>query len=207
MRIFFGFIISLFCGFNLYAKDVRILFLGDSLTEGFGVQPEQAYPVLVQQKFSKNANHINCFNAGISGSTSQSGVSRLKWHLKSTPKFDIVFIALGANDGLRGLSTSNLEKNLQETVDLAKQNNMKVVLAGIRMPQNYGKKFTEEFYGTFKNVTAKNKLLFLPFLLLNVAAEPSKNIKDGIHPNVEGHKIIAQTVYDFFVAHQKELGI
>ena len=186
---------------------MQILFLGDSLTEGFGVGFNQAYPALVEKKFEKNSNHVFCLNAGISGSTSQSSVSRLKWHLKAKKKFDIIFLALGANDGLRGLSVKNLEKNLQETIDFAINKGMTVILAGMKMPVNYGGKYTKEFSETFERVAKKNKLLLLPFLLKDVASDPKKNIKDGIHPNVEGHKIVAQTVYDFLFTHAKELGI
>ena len=201
------FIFSFFFSVNLIAKDVQILFIGDSLTEGLGVPQNLAYPKLVEQKFVQNPNHITCTNAGSSGVSGLAGVESLAWQQKAAKKFDIVFLALGANNGLKGKSNADLEQQLQKTVNLAVKNKMKVVIAGMRMPANYGKKLTTEFAQTFEKIAKKNNLPLLPFLLLNVAAQPKLNISDGIHPNAEGHKIIAQSVYDFLMAHAKELGI
>jgi acyl-CoA thioesterase I len=172
----------------------KLVILGDSLTEGYGVAKEQAYPYLLQQKLSKAGKaDWTVVNSGVSGSTSASGPQRIKWLIKSKP--DIIILALGANDGLRGLEPSEMKKNLAQTVDLAKSENIKVIIAGMKMPPNYGKDYTLKFEKVFGEVAKEKGILLIPFLLQKVAGVPGLNQGDGIHPNEEGHKIITETVY------------
>lgn len=179
----------------LFAADrnVKILFLGDSLTAGLGVEPEQAYPALIQGMLKeKGISGVNITNGSISGSTSASALSRLKWFLKAKP--DILVLALGANDGLRGLSTTEMARNLDKTIVLAKENGIRVILAGMEIPPNYGPEYAKAFREVFIFLADKHKTAFIPFLLKDVAGKASLNQADGIHPNREGHRIIAATV-------------
>lgn len=173
-----------------------VLCLGDSLTEGYEISTSAAFPALLDQrlkeKFGPEATSIN---AGISGATSASGPSRLKFLLKSPKKPTHLILALGANDGLRGLPVSAMRKNLEETIELAKDNQIKVLLAGMKIPPNYGKSYAEAFEATFKKVARDQKVPLIPFLLDGVAARADMNLEDGIHPNPKGHKIIFETVW------------
>lgn len=185
-----------FC-FHAYGK-TKILFLGDSLTFGYGIKQEYAYPTLLQKKFDEEKIEVEVINAGISGSTTASGPSRLKWFLKNKP--DLLFLALGANDGLRGLELNHTKKNLEDVIKLAKENNIKVLLAGMILPPNYGKKYQEDFEKIFKELASSYKLPFFPFLLKDVGGKKELNIADGIHPNEKGHAIIANNLYPFLKA-------
>ena len=174
----------------------RIVFLGDSLTEGYQLTKEDAYPYLIEQILHKEGlSDIKCINAGISGSTSASGPSRLKWYLKEKP--EILVLALGANDGLRGLDLKETKKHLKEVITEAKKENIKILLAGMKMPPNYGVKFTKEFEKLFEDLAREEKVSFIPFLLESVAGKRELNLSDGIHPNPEGHKGLAQTVLKY----------
>ena len=173
-----------------------ILFLGDSLTEGLGVSKNQAYPNLVQELAKNKLNkNIKAINGGVSGSTTNDALSRLKWYLKRKP--DIVFIALGANDGLRGLNLTQSQKNLEEIITHAQKSKAKVLLAGMLIPPNYGPDYSKEFEKMYLEIKEKYNLKFMPFLLKNVAGVQSLNQADGIHPNAKGHKIIAKEVFKF----------
>ncbi|NVJ54227.1 MAG: arylesterase [Campylobacteraceae bacterium] len=173
-----------------------ILFLGDSLTEGLGVSKDEAYPNLVKELIKKKLNkNINVINGGVSGSTTSDALSRLKWYLRKKP--DIVFIALGANDGLRGLDLSQSQQNLEEIITHAKNTKAKVVLAGMLIPPNYGPEYSKKFENMYLEIKEKYNLRFMPFLLKDVAGEKKLNQADGIHPNVQGHKIIANEVFKF----------
>jgi len=179
-------------GAELYAQKT-VLFLGDSLTAGYGVELREAFPAIIQEKFNKSGRgNIKIINAGISGSTTASAYGRLRWYLKIKP--DIVFLALGANDGLRGLNLKEMEGNLEKTIQLAHDNQIRVILAGMKMPPNYGKKYTRDFEEVFVKLSKRHKLSFVSFLLKDVAARPELNIGDGIHPNPKGHQIIAETI-------------
>lgn len=177
---------------------IKILFIGDSITEGYGVSKDEAYPVLVinelNRKFTlrRMAKRVEGINGGVSGATSASALPRLRWFLKAKPR--ILFLALGANDGLRGLSPADLEKNLDVTIDLAKKEGMKVVLAGMKLPPNYGRKSGEEFEAVYPRLASKYKIPLVPFILAGVGGEKELNIEDGIHPNAKGHKRIAELV-------------
>lgn len=177
---------------------VRILFLGDSLTAGLGVEPREAYPSLIQNMLEeKQMHHIIVTNGSISGSTTAGAVSRLKWFLRAKP--DILVLALGANDGLRGLSLDEMDKNLDSTIVLAKENQIRVILAGMEIPPNYGPDYTKAFREVFPSLARRHQIEFIPFLLENVAGDPSLNQADGIHPNAQGHRIIAAHVLPFIL--------
>ena len=199
-------IILLIFIFTLYisnAKETTILFLGDSLTEGLGVEKQEAYPALVEQMIQKKLKKdIEIINGGVSGSTTSDGLARLKWYMKKKP--DFVFLALGANDGLRGLNLNQSQKNLEEIINFIQKSNSKVLLAGMLIPPNYGAKYSQDFENMYKNIKEKYTLKTMPFLLVDVAGVEKLNQKDGIHPNIEGHKIIAQNVFDFLKAVLKE---
>ncbi len=174
----------------------RIVILGDSLTEGYGVEKSAAFPTLVEAELRKSGFDIKIINAGISGSTTASAPSRLKWILKDKP--DIVFLALGSNDGLRGVAPAVTKKNLEEAILLAKDSKVTIWLAGFQLPPNYGGPTTSQFRQLFIDLAKKHNLPLLPFLLEGVAAKPNLNQPDQIHPNEEGHALIAKNVSQFF---------
>jgi acyl-CoA thioesterase-1 len=171
-----------------------IVCLGDSLTEGYGLAPDRAYPSLVERMLSERGRAVRVINAGISGSTSASAVSRLRWQLRSRP--DIVLIALGANDGLRGVDVAATRANLSAAIDLAQQNGARVLLAGMKLPPNYGPKYTTAFAAMFPALAAQHRVALLPFLLEGVAGDPALNQPDGIHPNERGTEIVARNVLE-----------
>lgn len=198
MKYFLFVLLLLFNFSHAYAK-THILFLGDSLSEGQGVNEEESFPRLVERNLRSKKYDVVITNGGVSGSTTASGESRLKWHLKK--KTDILVLELGANDGLRGLKISETEKNLKKIIKLAKENKIKVLLLGLLMPPNYGKKYSSEFEMMYKNISKKEKIPFMPFVLKKVAGKVEYNLADGIHPNARGHEIIAQEVTTFIENH------
>lgn len=173
----------------------NILFLGDSLSEGQGVDEGQSFPRLVERNLRAKKIDVTVVNGGVSGATSASGITRLKWHLKK--KIDIVVLELGANDGLRGLKLNETEKNLKEIIVYAKSKKIKVLLLGLLMPPNYGKTYTRDFENMYKNISKIEKIPFHPFLLKKVAGIAKYNLPDGIHPNALGHELIATEVTTF----------
>mgnify|MGYP003393358546 CR=1 FL=1 len=176
------------------ASEAKSLFIiGDSLTEGYGVEKEKAFPALVEKKFSPAWKIVN---SGISGSTSASAAARVKWVLRSNPHS--IMLALGANDGLRGLPPEEMEKNLGEAIALAKGAKVEVYLAGMLAPPNMGKTYTKKFESSYVRLAKKHKIALMPFLLKDVAGNPKLNLSDGIHPNEEGHAIVATNVAAFF---------
>ena len=171
----------------------RIVCLGDSLTEGYGLTPEQAWPELLEQSLHRRGwPGANVINAGVSGSTSASAVSRLEWQLRTKP--DILVLALGANDGLRGVSPAETKKNLAAAIDRAQAIGVTVLLAGMKMPPNYGRDFTASYEELFSSLASEKKVPLIPFLLEGVAADPALNLSDGIHPNAKGHVVLAALV-------------
>ena len=178
------------------AKNDTILFLGDSLTEGLGVTKEDAFPKLVETMIQTELKKdVTVINGGVSGSTTSDGLDRLKWYLKKKPS--IVFLALGANDGLRGFDLKQSQENLEEIIKYAQESNAKVLLAGMLIPPNYGPKYSENFRKMYEQLKDKYKLKNMPFLLEGVAGNKELNQRDGIHPNEQGHKIIAKNVFEF----------
>jgi acyl-CoA thioesterase I len=172
-----------------------ILFFGDSLTAGYGLSPEDAFPALIEKKLSKNRKPGKVVNAGLSGETSAGGLSRIDWVLRQP--VDIFVLELGANDGLRGLPLEQTQKNLQAIIDKvkAKYPKAKIVIAGMMVPPNMGQAYAMKFKAIFPELAKKNNATLLPFLLQDVAGNEKLNLADGIHPNTEGHKIVAENVY------------
>lgn len=172
-----------------------ILCLGDSLTAGYGLELEEAYPALLQEKIDALGLPFKVINGGLSGETSAGGLRRIDWMLRRP--VDILVLALGANDGLRGLEVAATHRNLQAIIDRAsrKYPKIKIVIAGMKAPPNMGREFTENFAAIYPELARTNDALLIPFLLESVAAEPSLNLADGMHPNPAGHKIIAETLW------------
>ncbi|MGH0030860.1 MAG: arylesterase [Myxococcota bacterium] len=172
-----------------------VLCLGDSLTEGYGIAPEKSWPSLLERRL-KDSGHpeARVVNAGISGSTTASAVSRLRWQLKARP--DFVILALGGNDGLRGLELDQTEKNLSGAIELAKSKDVVVVLAGMKIPPNYGADYTRGFEALFPALAEAHDVALIPFLLEGVAADPELNLPDGIHPNAAGYEIVVENVLE-----------
>jgi len=171
----------------------KILILGDSLTEGYGVDKSQAFPAILESILQEKSHNYNVLAAGTSGSTSASAVKRLKWHLRAKP--DVLILALGGNDGLRGIEPEATKKNLEKAILLAKEKGLKVFLAGMKTPTNYGEEYRKKFETTFTYLSKKHEIHLIPFLLKGVATVKDLNLADGIHPNESGHKIIAKTIY------------
>ncbi|HEY0653817.1 MAG TPA: arylesterase [Chryseosolibacter sp.] len=171
-----------------------ILFFGDSLTAGYGLSTEEAFPAQVEKKLLKDGKAAKVVNAGLSGETSAGGVSRIDWILKQP--VDIFILELGANDGLRGLPIEQTIKNLQTIIDKVKAKNpkVKIVIAGMMVPPNLGADYSTRFQKIFPDLAKKNNATLIPFLLQDVAGNEKLNLSDGIHPNPEGHKIVAQNV-------------
>jgi acyl-CoA thioesterase I len=172
-----------------------ILFFGDSLTAGYGLSMEEAFPALVEKKLTKNGKAAKVVNAGLSGETSAGGLTRIDWVLRQP--VDIFVLELGANDGLRGLPLDQTRKNLQAIIDKVKAKNprAKIVIAGMLVPPNMGPDYTSKFRKIFPEIAQTNKATLIPFLLQDVAGDEKLNQADGIHPNVEGHKKVADNVY------------
>jgi acyl-CoA thioesterase-1 len=173
-------------------KEHIILCLGDSLTEGYGVPIEKSWPSLMQEYFAKQ--NVKVLNSGISGATSASGPGRLKWHLKSPEKPEIMILALGANDGLRGQPVASMKENLSKTIVMAKEAGIRPVLAGMRIPPNYGQEYADAFEKVFVDLAKEHSIGLIPFLLEGVAARKELNLPDGIHPNPDGYKIVIKNV-------------
>jgi acyl-CoA thioesterase-1 len=182
----------------------RILILGDSLTEGYGVSEEHAYPTLLEEKLNQELAEdrnttFEVINAGISGSTTSGGVSRIDWLLKSSP--DFLVIALGGNDGLRGVPVEETQKNLEKIIQTARDQKIPTLLAGMKIPPNYGVEYTRKFAQLFQDLSIKHKISLLPFLLEGVGGNPSMNLPDRIHPNSVGHRKISETVFNTLATH------
>ena len=180
-----------------FAQDTfTILFLGDSLTEGYGLEEGESFPDMLSDRYAaEGRKNLKIINAGISGSTSASALGRLQWYIRAQP--DLLVLSLGANDGLRGLSVDALKANLIKTIEFAQSMDVKVVLTGMLIPPNYGPDYTSAFAQVFPDLAAQYQLTFLPFLLAGVAGITELNQGDGIHPNLEGTKIVAETLYNF----------
>ena len=170
-----------------YAEEDRkaILFLGDSLTAGYGLDKTQAFPALIQAKIDSLGWAFDVVN----------GLRRGNWLLRR--KIDVLVLALGGNDGLRGIPTTEMQQNLQGIIDLAKEKypDIQIILMGIEAPPNLGEIYTTAFRAVFPDLSKKNRVLLIPFLLEGVGGIPELNLPDRIHPNAAGHRIIAETVW------------
>lgn len=187
--------ISLLLLFQANTSPKVILFYGDSLTAGYGLSPEEAFPAKVEKKLNQKGTVCKVINAGLSGETSAGGLSRLDWVLRQP--IDVFILELGANDGLRGLPLDQTQKNLQTIIDKVKGKypNVKIVIAGMMVPPNMGNDYTTKFQKIFPALAKKNNATLIPFLLQDVAGDEKLNQADGIHPNVEGHNIVAENVF------------
>jgi acyl-CoA thioesterase-1 len=171
----------------------RVVVLGDSLTAGLGLAPNESYPARLQQRLDAAGLNFEVVNAGVSGDTSAGGVRRLDWSLDGDVR--VLILELGANDGLRGLPVSEMTQNLSTIIERAKARGIKVLLCGMEAPPNFGASYTREFHFAFPDLAKKYQLPFVPFLLAGVAGLSDLNQADGIHPNVEGARKVADTVW------------
>lgn len=173
----------------------HIVFFGNSLSAGYGLDPTEAFPAVIQEKIDSLKLPYKVVNAGLSGETTAGGKGRIDWLLQQP--VDIFVLELGGNDGLRGIPVSETGKNLQEIIDRvkAKYPQAKIILAGMQVPPNMGSKYAGEFRAVFKSLADKNNASLIPFLLEGVGGNPELNQADGIHPNTKGARIVADNVW------------
>ncbi|MDR5590529.1 arylesterase [Christiangramia sp. SM2212] len=173
-----------------------ILFFGNSLTAGYGLEKGEAFPELIQQRIDSLELSYKVVNAGLSGETTSGGKNRIDWVLKQN--VDVFVLELGANDGLRGIAIEETKNNLQEIIDFVREQNpeIEIILAGMQIPPNMGQDYTTGFKQIFPDLAEKNDVYLIPFLLEDVAGIPELNQQDGIHPTAEGQKILADNVWD-----------
>jgi acyl-CoA thioesterase I len=173
-----------------------VLFFGDSLTAGYGLDPAQAYPALIQAKITARGWNFQVINAGLSGETTAGGLRRIDWILQQRP-IAVLALVLGANDGLRGLPLADAKRNLQAIIDRTRHTypQAKLVLAGMQVPTTLGREYATGFRTIFPELAAANAATLIPFLLEGMAGIPALNLPDGIHPNPAGHRIIAENVW------------
>jgi acyl-CoA thioesterase-1 len=173
-----------------------VLFLGDSLTAGYGVEPEHSFPSLLARRIEAQKKNFKVVNAGISGDTTAGGLRRLDWLLRQP--VDILVLALGANDGLRGLPLDESENNLKKIISRSRERypEIRILLAGMLIPPNMGEKYSARFKEIFPRLAEEERVELIPFLLEGVAAQTDLNLADGIHPNEQGYKKVADTVWN-----------
>jgi len=175
------------------AAKPRIVFLGDSLTAGLGLAPDKSYPSLIGKRLKDRGLDYDVINAGVSGDTTAGGLRRLDWSLDGDVR--LLVVALGGNDGLRGLSIEDMKKNLSAILDRAKARGIPVILAGMEAPPNFGDEYTKAFRAVYTDLAKKYSVTLIPFLLQGVAGDASLNQADGIHPNVRGAELVADIVW------------
>ena len=191
-----GLMICLFIGITAAAPQPRnILFLGDSITAGYGLEPAQAYPALIQEKIDAKKWPFRIVNAGQSGDTSAGGLNRMDWLLRS--RVDVLVLELGGNDGLRGLPPETTRQNLQSIIERARKKSphVKIILAGMNVPPNMGADYTKKFTAIYPDLAKQHNALLIPFVLENVGGIRELNLPDGIHPTAKGHEIVAANVW------------
>lgn len=174
-----------------------ILFFGNSLTAGYGIDPEDAFAGLVQKRLDSLGKAYKVINGGLSGETTAGGLSRLDWFLEEEPFLFI--LELGGNDGLRGIQLSETKSNLLSIIDKVKSKypNTKIILAGMQIPPNMGQEYTDEFKAIYPAVAKEKEVTLIPFLLEGVAGNPELNLPDGIHPTEAGHQIVFETIWPY----------
>ena len=172
-----------------------ILFYGDSITAGYGIGTELAFPKLIEDRLKREGYDVEVVNGGLSGETTAGGLTRIDWMLNR--KYDVFILELGGNDGLRGLPVEETKKNLIEIIKKVRAKNAetKIIIAGMMVPPNMGPEYSDEFKGVFEEIAGLHKTKLIPFLLEGVAGDESLNQPDGIHPNAAGHEIIARKIY------------
>lgn len=172
----------------------RIIFLGDSLTAGLGLDVKESFPSLIQERLGREGQPFEVVNAGVSGDTSAGGLRRLEWALADgDPK--VLVVALGGNDGLRGLPPEQLEANLATIIERAQKRGLTVILAGMEAPPNFGADYTARFRAVYPTLAKRYQVRLVPFLLAGVAGDPALNQADGIHPNPRGAEVVADLVW------------
>jgi acyl-CoA thioesterase-1 len=172
----------------------RIIFLGDSLTAGLGLDVKDSFPALIQERLDEKGLPFEVVNAGVSGDTSAGGLRRLEWAMADgNPR--ILVVALGGNDGLRGLPPEQLEANLAAIIEQGRARGLAVILAGMEAPPNFGADYTARFRGVYPALAARYQIPLIPFLLEGVAGDPAFNQPDGIHPNQRGAQVVADLVW------------
>ncbi|HEY3066300.1 MAG TPA: arylesterase [Methylomirabilota bacterium] len=177
------------------AEDRVVLAFGDSLTAGHGVLPDEAYPALLEARLRREGFAYRVVNAGVSGDTTAGARRRLPWAMRAKPS--VVIVALGANDGLRGRAVTSMRDDLAAIVDGFADAGARVLLAGMRLPPNYGDSYTREFAAAFAEVARRKGVAFMPFLLADVAGDPRLNQTDGIHPTAAGQRVIADHLWPY----------
>ena len=170
-----------------------VVFLGDSLTAGFGLAKDQAFPALVGDRLDEAGLPARVVNAGVSGDTSAGGLRRMDWVLRQRP--DVLVVALGGNDGLRALPVDQLESNLRQMIRKAREAGARVLLLGVRMPPSHGQAYKQAFEAVYPRVAEELDVPLVRYMLEGVAGDPALNLPDGIHPTAEGHRIIADNVF------------
>jgi acyl-CoA thioesterase I len=177
-------------------ESTTILCFGNSLTAGYNIDPTYAYPAVLERRLNENGYSAEVINAGLSGETSAGGLERINWILRQP--IDIFILELGANDGLRGLPLEQTKKNLQAIIDRVKTKypDVEIVIAGMMVPPNMGEKYGSQFIKIYPDLARENNARLIPFLLEGVGGDPTLNLPDGIHPNAEGHKILARNVLE-----------
>jgi acyl-CoA thioesterase-1 len=171
----------------------RIVFLGDSLTAGYGLDSSEAYPSLIAERLRAAGLEFEVVNAGVSGDTSAGGLSRIDWSMDGDVR--VLVVALGGNDALRGLGTAELERNLSRIIERARGRGARVILAGMEAPPNLGPAYTSAFRAVYRDLASRHGVAFIPFLLEGVAGNGTLNQADGIHPNAAGAKRVADVVW------------
>jgi acyl-CoA thioesterase-1 len=174
------------------ADEPLVVFLGDSLTAGYGLGGEQAYPALVEKRLEEQGVPVHVLNAGVSGDTTAGGLARLDWLLAQKP--DVVVVGLGGNDGLRGLPLEQAEKNLRAIVRRSKEAGARVLLLGMQIPPNYGPEYAQGFADMYPHIAKEMDIPLVPFLLEGVGGDEALNQADGIHPTAEGQEKVADLV-------------
>lgn len=170
----------------------RVVFLGDSLTAGYGLSESETFAARVAELLAAEGTPIEAINAGVSGDTSAGGLARLDWVLRQRP--DVLVVELGPNDGLRGLPLDATEENLREVIHRGREAGARVLLVGLRIPPNYGPEYADRFRDLYPRLAEELDVPLVPFLLAGVGGEPELNLPDGLHPNAEGHRRLAATV-------------
>lgn len=187
----------IFTGFEHESNDEpkRVVIFGDSITAGYGLDPDQAFPAIIQEKVDEYGWNINIINAGLSGETSAGGLRRIDWILQR--EIDVFVLELGGNDGLRGIEPEVTKENLQNIMNKVwgRYPDSRIILAGMEAPPNMGENYTSKFRQIYHDLAESNDVIYMPFILEDVGGVPDLNQSDGIHPTQEGHELIAENLW------------